>query len=129
MGGRHVYTDPNVPLSSFTSLVRFIDQLAPGSVGQTNHQKEFMIRFGRCMAIHFQLCIAAQHWAKVPALHMPSDFARVIDGYTVDSEPCLLVVHVITTETGELQWLLIDVVPNARSAIVSGSSDRLDVLL
>ena len=44
---------------------------------------------------------------------MPSDFARVIDGYTVDGEPCQILVHIVTTSSGNLEWMLVDVVANA----------------
>ena len=68
------------------------------------------------MAAHLNLCIALQHWSRVPALNLPSDFARILDGYTCCGEPCQILLHVITLPSGDLQWLLLDVVPNAAHA-------------
>ena len=70
------------------------------------------------MVAHLQLCIALEHWARVPALGIPSDFARIVDGYTCEGEPCQVIVHVITRPNGDLDWLLADVAPNAGAVSV-----------
>ena len=111
---RRVYTDPKLSGNSFVSLLNLIDEIVPGCLGNVNHSRHFMRDFGRTMSVHLAFCVVGQHWCKVPALSLPSDFGRTIDGYSVDSESCTIVVHVITTEHGMIQWMLIDVVPNAK---------------
>ena len=119
-----IYVDPVLPLTSFTSFVSLMDAFAPGSVGDLNHSHHFALGLGQCMVAHVQLCAALEHWARVPALAIPSDFARVLDGYTCEGEACQILLHIVTHTSGELDWLLIDVVPNA-SARDMGSEDRI----
>ena len=117
-----VYIDPRLPISAFTPLVSFMDAQSPGCVGEVNHGDKFFSALGRCMVSHLQLCTALEHWATVPALGIPSDFARIIDGYTCEGEPCQVIVHIITRPSGDLEWLLVDVAPNAGA--VSVGQDR-----
>jgi hypothetical protein len=88
----------------------------PGSMGSINHSSKFCRNFGRVMLGHLRLCVALQHWAQVPALRMASDFSRVVDGFTCLGEPTQIVVHIITLPSGDLEWMLIDIVPNAAHA-------------
>ena len=115
-----MYTDPHLPISAFTPLVSWIDEHAPGSLGNINHGLDFALRFGRCMGAHLQTCLALQHWQTIPALRIPSDFLRVIDGYTCLGEPLLVLVHVLTTSEGNILPLLVDTSPNAASAVQTG---------
>ena len=117
-----IFVDPRLPISAFTPFVSFMDAQAPGCVGELNHGFDFFSALSRCMVSHLQLCTALEHWAKVPALGIPSDFARIIDGYTCEGEPCQVVVHVVTRPSGDLDWILVDVAPNAGAAV--GGEDR-----
>ena len=108
-----LYAEPRLPASAFTPLVSFMDAQSPGCVGELNHGTDFFKGLGRCMVQHLQQCIALEHWAQVPALGIPSDYARIIDGYTCEGEPCQVIVHIVTTPGGALDWLLVDVAPNA----------------
>lgn len=110
-----VYTDPRLSATSFTSFAAFLDSQAPGSIGETNHGSKFFNGVSKCMVSQLRLCTALEHWARVPALAIPSDFARIVDGYTVDNEPCQILVHLVTSADGGLEWVLIDIVPNARA--------------
>ena len=117
-----IFVDPRLPISAFTPFVAYMDAQAPGCVGELNHGFDFFSALSRCMVSHLQLCMALEHWAKVPALGIPSDFARIIDGYTSEGEPCQIVVHVITRPSGDLDWVLVDIAPIAGA--VSGGEDR-----
>jgi hypothetical protein len=99
-------------------MVSMIDAFAWASVGETNHSRHFCLQFGRTMVSHLQLCVALQHWARVPALNLPSDYSRILDGYTCIGEPCQILIHLVTLPSGDLEWLLLDVVPNAAQATV-----------
>lgn len=112
---RRIYVDPSLPSSSYTPFVSFLDAFAPGTVGEINHSKVFFNAMGQCMVAHAQLCACLEHWAIIPALGIPSDFARVLDGYTCEGESCQILIHVVTRASGELDWFLVDVVPNANS--------------
>ena len=114
-----IYAEPRLPASAFTPLVAFMDAQSPGCVGELNHGTDFFTGLGRCMAQHLQQCIALEHWAVIPALGIPSDYARVIDGYTCEGEPCQVIVHILTTPSGDLEWLLVDVAPHAVAEDVS----------
>lgn len=117
-----IFVDPRLPISAFTPFVSFMDAQAPGCVGELNHGFDFFSALSRCMISHLQLCTALDHWAKVPALGIPSDFARIIDGYTCEGEPCQVVVHIITRSSGDLDWVLVDIAPNAGAVV--GGEDR-----
>ena len=78
---------------------------------------------------HLQQCIALEHWARVPALNIPSDYARVIDGYTCEGEPCQVIVHIVTSPSGTLEWLLVDIAPNSAVAPDGDGTDRPAMLL
>jgi hypothetical protein len=121
---RRIYTDPNLTTASYTSLVSLLDDAAPGCVGHINHSRAWVRAFGRAMASHLVFCIAAQHWVKVPALGLPSDFARVLDGYTCEGEPFQLLVHIVTTEVGDLEWLLVDITPNTMYSSLGSDQSR-----
>ena len=82
-------------------------------MGDVNHSDEFCKRVGRTMAKHLTLCNALQHWATLPALKIPSDYARILDGYTCLGEPCQILIHVVTLPSGTIDWILVDIVPNA----------------
>ena len=69
------------------------------------------------MTLHLDLCSTLQHWQIVPALRLPSDFARVIDGYTCMGEPLLIEVHCLTNARGEMTWQLVGLSPNAATAV------------
>ena len=114
-----IYAEPRLPASAFTPLVAFMDAQSLGCVGELNHGTDFFTGLGRCMAQHLQQCIALEHWAVVPALGIPSDYARVVDGYTCEGEPCQVIVHILTTPSGDLEWLLVDVAPHAVAEDVS----------
>ena len=113
---RHLYIDRRLGPSDFVTLVSIFDSLLPGALGQTNHSQHFCRDFGRILTSHLQLCVALQHWARVPALNLPSDFSRVLDAYTCAGEPCQILVHIITLPTGDLEWVLLDVISNAAQA-------------
>ena len=98
------YIDPHLPTSAFTSMLCWLDQQRPGCVGETNHTFNFVRDFGRVMIMHLNFCSAVEHWQRVPALNIPSDFARVVDGYTCMGEPLLLLVHCLTNAKGDLVW-------------------------
>ena len=76
------------------------------------------------MTQHLQQRIALEHWARVPALNIPADYARVIDGYTCEGEPCQVIVHIVTSPSGTLEWLLIDIAPNSAVAPETDGADR-----
>ena len=111
------YTDPHLPISAFTPMLSWLDSQWPGCIGQTNHTRDFVLRFGRTMTLHLDLCSTLQHWQIVPALRLPSDFARVIDGYTCMGEPLLIEVHCLTNAQGEMTWQLVGLSPNAATAV------------
>lgn len=117
--GRRIYVDPYLPISSFETFTDLVDSYFPGSLGQINHSRHFCLNFGRTMSSHLRLCVALQHWACVPALGLPSDFARILDGFTCCGEPCQVLVHVVTLPSGDIAWLLLDVVPNATQATIA----------
>ena len=117
-----IYVEPQLPVSAYTPMISFLDAVFPGCVGELNHGERFCKNLGRCMAQHLQQCIALEHWAKVPALQIPSDYARIIDGYTVEGEPCQVIVHIVTRTSGELDWLLIDIAPNSGDPVL-GNAD------
>ena len=112
-----LYVDPHLPVSAFTPLVSWIDEHTPDSMGSTNHGADFPLAFGRCMGAHLQTCIALQHWQRLPALRIPSDFLRVIDGYTCLGEPLLVLVHVLTTRDGRVAYMTLDMSPNSANAL------------
>ena len=116
--------DPGLPISAFTSFLSFMDAFAPGSVGEVNHSHHFVSGLGQCMVAHVKLCACLEHWARIPALGILSDFARILDGYTCEGEACQILIHIVTRVSGEVDWLLVDVVPNA-SATDMGSEDRI----
>ena len=116
--------DPVLPISSFTPFVSLMEACAPGSVGDLNHSQFFASGLGQCMVAHIQLCACLEHWARVPALAIPSDFARILDGYTCEGESCQILIHIVTRASGEVDWLLIDVVPNASTRDM-GSEERI----
>ena len=117
-----VYTNPLLPAKSYTSLVSLMDAMSPGCLGSTNHGVKFCLNFGRTLAAQLQFCIGMQHWARIPALGLPSDFARVLDGYTCLGESCQVLIHTITLQSGELAWLLLDVVANAAAVPMASAS-------
>jgi hypothetical protein len=119
---RRVYIEPSLSFESFRPLLCMLDSMAPGSVGETNHSTRFPIEFGRTMVAHLQLCVALQHWSCIPSLGIPSDFSRILDGYTCTGEPCQILIHSITTSSGDVEWMLLDVVPNAAHATVVPNS-------
>ena len=119
-----MYVDPRLPVSAYTPMVSFLDALNPGCVGEVNHSWNFLVGLGRCMTQHLQQCIALEHWARVPALNIPSDYARVIDGFTCEGEPCQVIVHIVTSPCGTLEWLLIDIAPNSALAPEIDGADR-----
>jgi hypothetical protein len=121
---RRIYTDPNLPMVAYTALVSLLDEASPGCVGQLNHNEVFVRPFGRAMASHLSFCVAAQHWVKIPALGIPSDFARVLDGYTCEGETLQILVHVITTEHGDVEWLLVDIIPNVMYSSLASHNSR-----
>ena len=69
------------------------------------------------MGVHLQTCIALQHWQRLPALRIPSDFLRVIDGYTCLGEPLLVLVHVLTMRDGRISYMTFDLSPNSANAL------------
>ena len=113
----YVYTNAHLPLDAFTSFVSLSDRHAPGSVGNVNHSAAFCLNFGRTLGVHLQVCQALEHWQKVPALSIPSDFLRVIDGYTCLGEPCLGLIHRKTNAFGCLVNTIIDISPNAQNSL------------
>lgn len=117
-----VYVDPHLPMSAFTGLASWIDEHAPGMVGTTNHGSDFPVIFGRVMGVHLQTCLALTHWQLLPALQIPSDYQRVIDGYTCMGEPLLVLVHVLTLPDGTLTYMNVDMSPNAANALQAGRS-------
>ena len=108
-----LYAEPRLPASAFTPLVSSMDAQSPGCVGELHHGTDFYTSLGRCVAQHLQQCIALEHWALAPALGIPSDYARVVDSYTCEGEPCQVVVRILTTPSATLEWLLVDVAPNS----------------
>lgn len=115
-----IYTDPHLPFVAFTSFVSWIDQHMPRSLGTTNHSPDFPREFGRVMSVHLQLCLSLQHWQRLPALRIPSDYFRIIDGYTCLGEGLFVLVHVLTGPDGEIFYMIVDLSPNASNVIRTG---------
>ena len=119
-----IYCDASLPTSAFTSWLSWLDFFFPGCAGNVNHSWNFAAGFGRTAAMQLNQYLSVQHWQRIPALHIPSDYARVFDGYTCLGEPLLILVHVITTPAGEIAWMLVSCSPNATNALVAGRGAR-----
>ena len=104
--------------------VAWLDACFPGCVGNINHSWNFACRFGRTAAAHMNQYLSVQHWQRIPALHLPSDFARVMDGYTCLGEPLLIILHIITTPLGDLDYILVSCSPNAANVLDAGRGAR-----
>ena len=114
------YTGPHLPLSAFLPMLSWMDQQHPGCVGEINHREHFVLQFGRVMTARLNLCSALEHWQCVPALRLPSDFARAVDGLTCMGEPLLIIVHCLTDITGDMVWQLVAASPNSSNALRAG---------
>ena len=111
------FTSPSLPLKVFTPLLAWLSQHFPGEMGSTNHSLHFVRDFGRTMGAHLQTCQALAHWQLLPALRIPSDFQRIVDGYTCMGEPLLVLAHVLVKPDGSLGRMVVDLSPNAADAL------------
>ena len=112
-----VYVDHELPMAAYPSFVSWLDMHMPGRWGSTNHSWWFSQKFGRCCTRHAVTCAAAQHWGRLPALRIPSDFSRAIDGYTCMGEGILVVIHFVVSSTGELYYVAASLSPNANDSL------------
>ena len=101
------------PFRLFAFFCAWLDSKFPGSLGQFNH----------CGGIWLpQFCVSLCHVLErstmasihmlVPALGLPSDITRAVDGISVQTEENLWgVLYVLTSPDGSLAWHLLDL-PN-----------------
>ena len=112
---RRIYMDVGLPASSYMPFVSFLEAFVPGTVGEVSHGTRFLMDLDRSWWPMQSFARFLEHWAIIPALGMPSDFARVLNGYTCEGESCQILIHIVTRANGELHWLLVDIVPNANA--------------
>ena len=82
-------------------------QACTGQGADINQSKHFLWEFGHSLARTILSRTAVTVHSIIPALGLPSDFARVIDVVTLSGISLLVIVYVHVDPTGRLTWSLI----------------------
>ena len=94
--------------SKFPEFLRWAaSQLGVSSFGDLNHGKRFVMEFLPSLVAAVDVGIASSLHSMVPALGIPSLFARVIDVVSVKGQSLFLVIYVYTNHRGRISWALL----------------------
>jgi len=70
-------------LNGFEDWIQTLDSLFPGEFGELNHSRYFAEQFSNTLLQMIEVSSMCELQCLLPALQIPSDFARTIDGITV----------------------------------------------
>ena len=115
-----------LPRNLFHKFVSWLHMHWRGSMGDLNHNGDYWLHtFQTSLNRVLERSTCASLHELVPALGMPSDIARVVDGISVLSgESLWAVIHVVTSASGRLSWHLLDL-PNLANLPKSSRSKGL----
>ena len=106
-------------LTNFPYWVHWLDSHFPSELGQLNHSKTFAEKYADNLfqsAFHRQ--VENLHQC-LPALKIPSDYARILDGITCTIGESFL-IHVVVfldwSTTVSLKWMLLDLTSQGKTS-------------
>ena len=94
-------------VEAFPMFTNWLQQQAPGIIGNLNNSKRFLRSFQPSMVQACHTCTAASLHALVPATGMPTFLSRVIDVVSINGASLLPVIYIHTAPEGGLTWSLL----------------------
>ena len=106
-----------------------LDAQFPGEFGTLNHSERFAAQFAPILLKNIRAVQVRAIHTTIRALRLPSDYARIIDGLTLQSGESLL-IHLIAfvTREGCVQVTLLDLIPQGRPAESSAHTPKKSLL-
>jgi len=114
-------------LNGFEDWIQTLDSLFPGEFGELNHSRYFAEQFSNTLLQMIEVSSMCELQCLLPALQIPSDFARVIDGITVSiGEGLLIHILIAMGRDGVMRWHLLDLTPQGVMAPATHRSNGPD---
>ena len=97
-----------MPRHMLPRFLTCLDRHFRGQFGDLNHGRRWLDQFSISLGKAVDRSLYANHIGIMPALGIPSDVTRIIDGVSTRSgESFFVVIHLLTSTSGQLYWQIV----------------------